>query len=299
MHGKVIVLMGGESSEREISLNTGNAVISALRRKGIQAESLDAIGDYVKQLLILSPDIVFIALHGHGGEDGCVQGLLESLGIPYTGSSILGSAISMDKVNSKRIWQAIGISTPPFTLCYSAEEAHKLIKTFDFPFAIKPVFGGSSIGVTMVRKAKEIEDAYYLAAKYGPVMLESWIVGDEYTVGILKNKTLPSIHVMYCEKFYDYQAKYCTDNTHYICPSKLSPNEEQQLQSIALRAFLAINARYWGRVDFMRDLNGKFWLLEVNTIPGLTEHSLVPKAAKVAGMAFDELILEILNKTVN
>lgn len=298
MFGKVAVLMGGTSPEREISLLSGNAILAALLRKGINAEGIDAVDDYFNRLKEGNFSRVFIALHGPGGEDGTVQGVLETLGLAYTGSGILGSALSMDKVRSKRIWQSMGIATPPYDLWHSSKEAAHYINRLGLPLTVKPIYGGSSIGVTQITKASDFEVACEKASQYGPVMIEPWIIGDEYTVGILGKKALPSIEITAKEAFYDYNAKYFTDDTQYLCPSPLTAIEEKLVQQVALDAFRAIDASGWGRVDFIRDVNGDFWLLEVNTIPGMTDHSLVPIAAKSTGLAFDDLVIEILSQTL-
>lgn len=298
MFGKVAVLMGGNSAEREISLQTGAAVFAALQRKGIEAEMIDTQQNYITKLQDGNFARAFIALHGRGGEDGSIQGLLDSMNIPYTGSGVLGSALSMDKVRSKRIWQCLGLATPPFALWEPGTGADDYVKIFGLPLSVKPVFEGSSIGVTRVNSASRFDAACELAARYGAVMIEPWIIGDEYTVGILGTQALPSIQIASSEIFYDYHAKYLAEDTQYICPSPLSLQEEENLQLLSLQAFRAVGAAGWGRVDFIRDLNGDFWILEVNTVPGMTSHSLVPMAAKVAGLSFDELVLEILSLTV-
>ena len=298
MFGKVAVLMGGNSAERDISLQTGQAVFDALQRKGIDAEMIDTKNDYISKLQDGNYSRAFIALHGRGGEDGTIQGLLECLNIPYTGSGVLGSALSMDKIRSKRLWQSLGLATPPFSVWEPGTGAENFVKIFGLPLSVKPVFEGSSIGVTRVNSVSHFEEACNLAARYGAVMIEPWIIGDEYTVGILGSQALPSIQITAKEDFYDFNAKYLAEDTQYLCPSSLSAKEEENLQTLALQAFKAVGATGWGRVDFIRDLNGDYWILEVNTVPGMTSHSLVPMAAKVAGLSFDELVLEILSLTV-
>lgn len=299
MFGKVAVLMGGTSAERDVSLQTGEAVFASLQRKGVDAVLIDTKHpDYITQLQTGNFARAFIALHGRGGEDGTIQGLLEHLNIPYTGSKVLGAALSMDKIRSKRIWQSMGLATPPFAAWEPGSGADHYIKLFGLPLAIKPVFEGSSIGVSRVNTAGEFERACLLAGRYGDVMIEPWIIGDEYTVGILGNQALPSIQIAAQAVFYDYNAKYIAEDTQYVCPSPLTGAEEENLQVLARQAFQAVGACGWGRVDFIRDLNGDFWILEVNTVPGMTSHSLVPMAAKVAGLSFDELVLEILSLSV-
>lgn len=298
MFGKVVVLMGGIGAEREVSLGSGNGVIAALQASGIEVEGIDAVPGFVDKLIKAKPDRVFIALHGLFGEGGSVQGLLDVLNIPYTGSKLIGSALGMDKVRSKRVWQSLGLPTPPFRVWTSEKDVDTFIDAFGLPLAIKPVFEGSSVGVSKLTNRGDLLAAYELAAQYGEVMIEPWIIGEEYTVGILNNKPLPTINVVASENFYDYAAKYKSDKTQYLCPGAISSKEQAYLQSLALEAFQAIGAVHWGRVDFIRDLNGDFWILEVNTVPGLTTHSLVPKAAAKLGMSYNNVVLEILKHTL-
>lgn len=298
MFGKVAVLMGGTSAEREVSLQTGTAVFEALQRKGIDAELIDTKNDYISKLQDGNFSRAFIALHGRGGEDGTIQGLLECMNIPYTGSGVLGSSLAMDKVLSKRVWQSLGLATPPFAIWNPGSGVEDYVKIFGLPLSVKPVYEGSSVGVTRVNSASKFDAACDLAARYGMVMIEPWIIGDEYTVGIIGDQALPSIQISPKDDFYDYDAKYIAEDTQYICPSPLTFQEEENIQLLAKQAFRAVGAKGWGRVDLIRDLNGDFWLLEVNTVPGMTSHSLVPKAAKVAGLEFDELVLEILAMTL-
>jgi len=227
-----------------------------------------------------------------------VQGLLEALGIPYTGSKVLGSALSIDKIRSKQIWHSVGIATPQDVLWQADYQSEYYIKLLGLPLVVKPVCQGSSIAVTKVSNISQLLPACRQASKYGPVMLEPWIIGDEYTVGILGNAALPSILVTTKDVFYDYHAKYLTKDTNYICPSPLTNKEEQTIREIAVTAFHAVGASGWGRADFIRDVQGKFFLLELNTIPGMTQHSLIPKAAQVSGMSFDEVVLKILSETL-
>jgi len=298
MFGKVAVLYGGNNSEREVSLQTGQAVFEALQRKGVDAELIDTKFEYINKLQEGNFARAFIALHGRVGEDGTIQGLLDCLNIPYTGSGILGSALAMDKIRSKRLWQSLGLATPPFSVWEPGTNADEYVKIFGLPLAIKPVYEGSSVGVSRVNSASSFVQACNLAARYGAVMIEPWIIGDEYTVGILGEQALPSIQITAAVDFYDYNAKYIAEDTEYLCPSHLNAKEEENLQNLALEAFKAVGAAGWGRVDFIRDLNGDYWILEVNTIPGMTSHSLVPKAAQVAGLSFDELVIEILSMTI-
>ncbi len=294
MFGKVAVLYGGDSAEREISLISGNAVFDALQRKGIEAEKIDTQQEYISKLINGNFARAFIVLHGRGGEDGAMQGLLQHLNIPYTGSGILASALCMDKVRTKRIWQALGLATPPFAIWEPGTDVEEYVKIFGLPLTVKPVFEGSSIGVTRVNSASDFADACNLAKQYGQVMIEPWIIGDEFTVCILGKKVLPSIQITSQETFYTYNAKYFSDDTKHQCPGLSSPTDEENLRRLALDAFNAVGATGWGRVDFIRDLNGDFWLLEVNTAPGMTPHSNMPLAAKVAGYSFDDLVLEVL-----
>lgn len=298
MFGKVAVLMGGNSAEREISLISGNAVFDALQRKGVDAEKIDTQQEFVSKLQNGNFSRVFIALHGAGGEDGTIQGLLEHLQLPYTGSGVLASALSMDKVRTKRIWHALGLATPPFAVWNPNTSAEEYIKIFGLPLTVKPIYAGSSIGVTRVNSAVDFAAACNLAKQYGQVMIEPWIIGDEYTVSILGDRVLPSIQITAQEVFYTYNAKYFSDETQHICPGLQSSQDEQNLGRLALEAFNAIGASGWGRVDFIRDVNGDFWLLEVNTSPGMTPHSNMPIAAKAAGLSFDDLVIEVLSLTL-
>lgn len=298
MFGKVAVLMGGNSAEREISLISGNAVFDALQRKGVDAEKIDTQQEFISKLQNGNFSRVFIALHGSGGEDGTIQGLLEHLRIPYTGSGVLASALGMDKERTKRIWQALGLATPPFAVWNPNTKVEEYIKIFGLPLTVKPIHAGSSIGVTRVNSAVDFADACNLAKQYGPVMIEPWIIGDEYTVSILGSRVLPSIQITAQEAFYTYNAKYFSDETQHICPGLQSHQEEQNLGRLALAAFNAVGASGWGRVDFIRDVNGDFWLLEINTAPGMTPHSNMPIAAKAAGLSFDDLVIEVLSLTL-
>ncbi|CAN5402607.1 D-alanine--D-alanine ligase [soil metagenome] len=302
--GKVAVLLGGLSAEREVSLNSGNAVFQALKRQNIDAEAIDVGVDIVAQLQALKPDRAFIALHGPGGEDGVIQGLLEWLQIPYTGSGVGASAIAMDKPRAKWVWQANGLPTLPFILLNEKSSSESDIEKlqnipFNYPYCVKPIGEGSSNGVTRVNQADQLEAAIVAAAQYNsPIMIEPWIEGKELTVGILAQEPLPPIEIQVAEAFYDYKAKYLVNSTNYICPCDLSLERSHELQQLALQAFQLLGCRHWGRVDIMMDKQGKFWLLEVNTIPGLTDHSLVPKAANVTGLNFDDLIVTILAQTL-
>lgn len=299
MFGKVAVLMGGNSAEREISLISGNAVFAAMQNKGIDAVLIDTKNDdYLNILQTGNFSRAFIALHGRGGEDGTIQGLLEHLNIPYTGSGVLGSAIGMDKVRCKRIWQSLGLATPPFAIWEPGTSVEEYVKIFGLPLTVKPVYEGSSIGVTRVNSAADFDAACNLAKQYGMVMIEPWIIGDEYTVCILGKRVLPSIQITSKETFYTYNAKYFSDETEHACPGLVDPQEESNLGRLAMEAFNALGCIGWGRVDFIRDINGDFWILEVNTAPGMTPHSNMPLAAKVAGLPFDDLVVEVLSLTL-
>jgi len=296
--GKVAVLMGGVSAEREISLKSGGAVLAALRRRGVDAQGIDARGGFLHELAEGGFDRVFIALHGRGGEDGTVQGALELLGLPYCGSGVLGSALGMDKYRCKLIWRGLGLPTPEFLLVSNEKELEALVN-WDYPLVIKPVHEGSSIGVSRVDEPAGLTAAWQKAKGYdGQVLVERWIQGGEYTAGLLQGKPLPLIRVETPRKFFDYEAKYHEDSTRYYCPCGLDAATEGQLQQLALAAFQAIDARGWGRVDMLLDGAGKPWLIEVNTLPGMTDHSLVPMAARQMGLDFDDLVLAILATTL-
>jgi D-alanine-D-alanine ligase len=295
-YGRVAVLLGGTTAERDISLQTGGAVCDALRRRGVDAVTLDATGDWFRRLADGGFARVFIALHGRGGEDGVVQGALQTLGLPYTGSGVLGSALAMDKVRSKRLWSAHGLPTPEFIELASDADLERAARELPFPLMVKPVHEGSSCGASKVLHAAGLADAWRAALQYDRrVLAERWITGPEYTAGILWRQPLPLIRLETPRVFYDYQAKYLDDTTRYICPCGLEAGAERELQSLVLRAFDVLGASGWGRVDFMLDETGRPWLLEVNTVPGMTSHSLVPMAAAAAGIPFDELVLRILH----
>lgn len=296
--GKVAVLMGGLSAEREISLQSGAAVLAALQRQGVDAHSVDVGRDIVQELLGGQFDCAFIALHGRRGEDGLIQGVLETLNIPYTGSGVLGSALSMDKVRSKQVWRAAGLPTPAFSTLADDSDWQAIADELGLPLAVKPAHEGSSLGATRVERLEDFAAAWSDAAEFDAVvMAEPWVMGEEYTVAILGEETLPVIRLETSREFYDYLAKYKADDTLYHCPSGLSAEAEKEIQALALNAFKALGATGWGRIDLMVDEEGNPWLLENNTVPGLTDHSLVPMAAKAAGISFDELILRILSAT--
>jgi D-alanine-D-alanine ligase len=297
--GKVAVLMGGQSAEREISLKSGQAVLASLRKQGIDAHQIDVDRDVSQQLIDGSFDRAFVILHGRGGEDGQIQGVLESLSLPYTGSGLAGSVLSMNKALSKRIWQQQGLPTANFLLATPEDDIKSLSDATGLPLFVKPVNEGSSIGMSKVNTIEELRAALDLALQYDQeIMVESWIDGEEYTVGILNGEALPVIQLKTPNEFYDFDAKYQATTTQYLCPTNLSADEESFCQLLAIRAFEALKMEGWGRVDFMRDKTGLFYLLEANSIPGMTDHSLVPMAAKHAGLDFDQLVLRVLQTSM-
>ncbi len=297
--GKVAVLFGGTSAEREVSLNSGQAVLDALIRQGVNAEAFDPQHRSVTELT--QYDRAFIVLHGRGGEDGQIQGVLEWLNIPYTGTGVQGSAIGMDKVKTKQIWQGSDLPTAPYRIVSKSSDIESVVEALGLPVIIKPVHEGSSIGMSKVEKVEDFAEAIGKATTHDAVvMAEQWITGREYTVVMLNGQALPVIRLEPPQDvaFYDYQAKYERNDTTYGIPCGLSAEQELQLQQLALRAFQAVGAKGWGRIDAMQDQNNYFWLLEVNTVPGMTSHSLVPKAAQAIGIDFDELCLAILAQTL-
>jgi len=293
--GKVAVLMGGNSAEREISLLSGQAVLASLLRSGIDAEPVDpAESDVFTVLGKQQFDRAIIMLHGRTGEDGKMQGALELMGLPYSGSGVLASALAMDKVRTKRVWQNLGLSTPAFVLLDEGTDWQEVMEAMG-PVFVKPVKEGSSIGISRANDSEELKEAFFLAAKYDDVVIaEEFIDGPEYTVAILGDNTLPSVGMKAEREFYDYEAKYFADDTQYSCPSDLDQQAEKEIALLARQAYDALGCSGWGRVDIMRDTSGVFWLLEVNTVPGMTNHSLVPMAANALGIEFDELVLQIL-----
>lgn len=297
--GKVAVLMGGTSAEREISLQSGDAVLQALLRRGVDAHMVDAGPDVCRQLAQGDYDRAFIMLHGRGGEDGVMQGVLESMQLPYTGSGLLGSALGMDKLRCKQLWSAMGLPTPEYAVLESGSDFAAVEQQLGLPLIVKPVHEGSSIGMTRVSRAGRLQEAWEVAAGYDrQVLAERWIEGQEYTAAILFGEALPLIRLQAAGEFYDYEAKYLSDQTRYHCPCGLDAETERSLQALALQAFAAIGASGWGRVDFFLDQQQRPWLIEVNTVPGMTSHSLVPMAARAAGIEFDELVMRILSGTL-
>ncbi|MDO6686912.1 MULTISPECIES: D-alanine--D-alanine ligase [unclassified Agarivorans] len=297
---RVAVLFGGDSAEREVSLKSGNAVLAGLLRAGIQAEGIDTKGFDLNILKQRKYSHVFIALHGRGGEDGTLQGALEYLGLPYTGSRVLGSALAMDKIRCKQIWQNIGLPTADYAIVdkqgYQAADAAGILERLSGVVMVKPALEGSSIGMAKAETVEQLEEAITNAFEFDSrVLVEQWITGAEYTVSIVGDKVLPSIRMQTPHTFYDYNAKYQSNSTEYFCPSGLDEQAEQELANIAMQAFKSVDCEGWGRVDFMADQQGNWYLLEVNTSPGMTEKSLVPMAAKQTGINFDQLVVSILD----
>lgn len=301
--GKVAVLLGGNSAEREVSLTSGSAILNALLRQGIDAVAIDPLHDDVTELGKQRFDRAFIALHGRGGEDGVIQGFLSTLGLPFTGSDLLSSAIAMDKSKSKQIWQSCQLPIASYQIIvkdeFKPEQAEDILSALSGAVMVKPVNEGSSIGMAKASNASELVDALAVAFKFdNKVLLESWITGQEFTVAMLNGQTLPAIRMQTKNAFYDYQAKYESTETQYFCPCGLAEDKLNELNQIAVKAFNAIGCSGWGRVDLMLDEQGNWYLLEVNTVPGMTETSLVPKAARQAGYNFDQLVFEILKQTL-
>jgi D-alanine-D-alanine ligase len=303
-YGKVAVLLGGDSAEREVSLSSGNAVLKALREAGIDAHPFDPSERSIHELVAEKFDRAFIILHGRGGEDGVIQGALQQLRIPYTGSGVLGSALAMDKVLSKLVWSARDLSTADYRVLdkqtYNASECAQILSDLGGVVMVKPSHEGSSIGMARAENERELAIAVDHAFSYDDnVLVETYIDGPEYTVAILNGQALPSIRMTSPNVFYDYEAKYKTNTTEYFCPSGLPMAQEKQIARLALTAFEALSGKGWGRVDMMRHQDGTFYLLESNTVPGMTEKSLVPKAAKQAGISFTQLVVNILNETLS
>ncbi|MDH5358473.1 MAG: D-alanine--D-alanine ligase [Gammaproteobacteria bacterium] len=297
--GKVAVLMGGRSAEREISLNSGGAVLDALIAQGIDAHKVDVGFDVGEQLRSGHFDRAFVMLHGRGGEDGEIQGVLQSLAMPYTGSNVTGAVLSMNKLLSKQIWEQQGLPTAKFQQVSADSDVDEVVKMLGLPLIIKPVNEGSSIGMTKVNSVSSWAQAIEHATRFDDeVIAERWIEGEEYTVSVLGQTTLPVIQLKTPHEFYDFDAKYKADTTEYLCPCGLSEKDENRCQQLALQAFRGLRMHGWGRVDFMRDRAGNFYLLEANSIPGMTDHSLVPMAAKVAGYSFEALVWKILETSM-
>ena len=303
--GRVAVLMGGSSSEREVALDSGRNVLEALRARGVDAHAVDGIPALVQALVARKFDRVFNVLHGQrgGGEDGVVQGLMEALGVPCTGSGVLGSALAMDKIRTKQVWLSLGLSTPRYVrLAHGVDAAtvHQAARGLGLPVIVKPSSEGSSVGVSRVLSEADLDQAVALAARYpGELLMEQMVIGDELTVGILGDAALPSIRIVPKGQWYDYHAKYVAEDTQYLCPG-LEGEDEARIGALALAAFRAAGCSGWGRVDVMRDrASGALYLLEVNTAPGMTSHSLVPKAARQVGIGFEQLCWMILEQTLD
>jgi D-alanine-D-alanine ligase len=294
---KVAVLLGGRSAERDVSLKGGALILAALRARGVDAHAFDPAEKELQDLIHGHFERVFIALHGRFGEDGTVQGVLEWLGIPYTGSGVLASALAMDKVRTKLLWRACGMPTPDYELLDANADFKAVAARLGTPLMVKPVNEGSSIGMSKVRAAGMLEEAFALAVNYDrAVIAERFIEGQELTAGILGDEALPLIRLETPRDFYDYEAKYVADDTRYIVPSGLPAAREREIQALCLKAFRALGCRGWGRVDLMLDGAGEPWLLELNTVPGMTDHSLVPMAARAAGLSYEDLCMRILEE---
>ena len=293
--GKVAVLLGGKSAERAVSLKSGGMVLNALRSRGVDALAFDPAERGLDALIGERFERAFIALHGRFGEDGTVQGVLEWLGIPYTGSGVLASALAMDKLRTKLLWHAQGLPTPPYAVLTKDSDLRTVARELGVPLMVKPASEGSSIGMSKVRSAARLDEAYALAVNYDRVVIaEKFIDGTELTAGILGDQVLPLIKIETPRDFYDYEAKYIADDTRYIVPCGLSAARERDMQALCLKAFRALGCRGWGRVDLMLNRQGRAFVLEVNTVPGMTDHSLVPKAARAVGMSYEDLCLRIL-----
>lgn len=297
--GKVAVLFGGDSAERKISLASGSAVLGALQKAGVDAHGFDPAAQPLTDLLTQGFERAVIMLHGRGGEDGSMQGALQQLGIPYTGSGVLGSALSMDKIHTKQVWQSLNLPTAEYKIIeksrFDTGSCEAIMAGLGNTAMVKPAREGSSIGMAKVTSATQLEIAILDAFKYdNHVLLEQFISGAEFTVAVLHGQALPSIRMSTPHVFYDYSAKYQDDTTEYFCPSGLSLEKEQELAELSSRAFAGVSGAGWGRIDLMQDQSGKFYLLEANTVPGMTEKSLVPKAAREAGLSFEQLCLQVL-----
>lgn len=297
--GRVGVLYGGNSSEREISLLSGDAIFNALQNQGVDTVAIDVKQHPIEMISKANLDHVFIALHGPGGEDGTLQGALEYLGIPYTGSGVMASALAMDKLRCKQMWKGIGLPTSDFAALDQDTDWQYTIEMLGGSLVVKPACEGSSVGMSVAESAEQLKQAWELASQYdAKVIAEPRLMGEEYTVAILGDQALPSIRIKANATFYDYEAKYHSNKTEYFCPSGLDAQRESDLAQLCIDAFKSIDGKGWGRVDVMTDFNGKFYVLEVNTVPGMTSHSLVPMSGKAAGMDFEALVLAILEESI-
>jgi len=292
--GHVVVLKGGDSAEREISLLSGESVYQGLLRSGVKVSVLDVSDTVVADLESLKPDLALIMLHGQGGEDGTIQGLLEFLKIPYTGSGVLASALAMDKVKSKLIWQHLGLNTADFVMLNEATDWQALIDDFKVA-VVKPVNGGSSLGIAIVKDAASLQKQFEMATEFdSAVMAEKCVIGKEFTVGVIEDQLLPTVQLSTSRDFYDFDAKYADEDVEVICPAQLSDEEQTELNELVHAAYASLGCEGLARVDVMQDQGGAFYLLELNTIPGMTDHSFVPIAAKQSGINFDDLLLTVL-----
>lgn len=295
--GRIAVIMGGNAAERSVSLCSGDAVYQALSQAGADVIAIDVQGNGLEQLTQHRFDLVFNAMHGRGGEDGAIQGALEWLGVPYTGSGVMASAIAMDKWRTKMIWSAAGLPTPKAYLLDQQSDWIDVIEALDNNAIIKPAREGSSIGMRRVHNHNDLQESYVYACQYDALVLaEQWVSGAEFTVAIVNGEVLPPIRLRTSHEFYDYEAKYQAADTEYILPCGLSEEKEQELKELVLKAFNVLGCEGWGRIDVMQDQLENFWLLEANTVPGMTDHSLVPMAAKAAGMDFTQLVITLLQE---
>jgi D-alanine-D-alanine ligase len=293
--GKVAVVMGGWGAEREVSLNSGAAVLAGLKSQGVDAHGVDADRNILTTLKEQKFDRVFNILHGRGGEDGVLQGALDLLQIPCTGCGVMASAISMDKLMTKRIWTGCGLKTPAYAILTDETDFDAVVAEYGLPLMVKPADEGSSVGMTKVSKPEQLPEAYKLARDYdSTVFAEQWVTGTEYTIAILGDAALPVIRVETDSDFYDYEAKYQSNDTRYLCPCGLAADAEQEIQTLAKQAFDLLGATGWGRIDLMQDESGQAWLIELTPVPGMTSHSLVPKAAAAAGISFEQLVVKVL-----
>jgi D-alanine-D-alanine ligase len=293
--GRVAVLFGGKSAEREVSLKSGAAVLEALLAANVDAFGIDVGADLLQRLVSEKIDRAFIVLHGRGGEDGSMQGLLECLEIPYTGSGVLASALAMDKLRTKQVWQSLGLATPRHAALSCVADCQQAATELGFPLIVKPAHEGSSIGMAKVGTLDELIAAWQDASQYdSQVLVEQWISGPEFTIAMLRDQVLPPIALGTSHSFYDYDAKYLATDTQYRVPCGLAADKEAELKALTAQACAAVGTQGWARADVMQDASGKFWLLEVNTVPGMTDHSLVPMAARAAGLNFQQLVVAIL-----